>query len=348
MKGLLLRLSTLDTGAESAVRVIGFFDTLVKGRATPDTLLRRAAVLAECPVGMQVPRQGVSVRAEPNGELEVCPGPPGDAAVFRRGSDLYWLERKGEPVPLDEITLERFAFAGEILLDRAGGLPKLGDPALVELVLSDSAGEVERSRALHLLGFAPTAPVRVLAVDGDAEAFAAALGGRVAPVGRLNALLVPEPGPPLESFAGARIGVGPVVPAIEATRSWQSARNALRFTKAAALTHADELGGLLLLAERLTAEDLAGVPDVTALDKLATGPGDPDTLEVLRTFCTTGSARKTASAIHRHHSTVATRLARAERVLGFPLNTPDGHFRLNLALALRHLRDTADQPGSAR
>ncbi|MFC6081314.1 hypothetical protein [Sphaerisporangium aureirubrum] len=57
-------------------------------------------------------------------------------------------------------------------LGRVPPLPSLGDPALVELVLSGSAGEAERSRALHLLGLRLTAPVRVLAVKGTSTGFA--------------------------------------------------------------------------------------------------------------------------------------------------------------------------------
>ena len=51
MKGLLLRLSGLDADAESAVRVIGFFDALMTGKADLTTLLKSTAALAECPVG---------------------------------------------------------------------------------------------------------------------------------------------------------------------------------------------------------------------------------------------------------------------------------------------------------
>src|SRR2546423_10534690 len=127
MKGLLLRLSALDTGAESAVRVIGFFDTLVERRASLETLLRNAAAVAECPVGLCAPEHGVGLRADPAGQLRAAAGPPSQAAVHRIGRASFWLERHGSAMPLDEIVLERFALAGEILLDRAGAMPDLGD-----------------------------------------------------------------------------------------------------------------------------------------------------------------------------------------------------------------------------
>ncbi len=55
MKGLLLRLSALDAGAEAAVRVIAYFDALVERGATPVELVRATAALAECPAGMDRP-----------------------------------------------------------------------------------------------------------------------------------------------------------------------------------------------------------------------------------------------------------------------------------------------------
>ena len=47
---LLLRLSGLDADAENAVRVIGFFDRLITGRAGLDALVRSTAELAGCRV----------------------------------------------------------------------------------------------------------------------------------------------------------------------------------------------------------------------------------------------------------------------------------------------------------
>ncbi|WP_084011159.1 hypothetical protein [Pseudofrankia sp. DC12] len=53
MKGLLSRLSALDADAESAVRVIAYFDALVAARADAATLVRAAATLAECGAGLE-------------------------------------------------------------------------------------------------------------------------------------------------------------------------------------------------------------------------------------------------------------------------------------------------------
>jgi hypothetical protein len=339
MKGLLLRLSGLDADAENAVRVIGFFDRLITGRAGPDTLVRSTAELAGCPVGVHAPGQGLSLRAEPDADV-VTPGPPPAGAATRvlEGSVLVWVARPGAPAPLDDMLLERFAIATAILLEHSGvPRPELGDPALVELVLSGDVGTAERARALHLLGIAPSARLRVLAGTG-----VDALAGPSAPLGRVRAVLttgeVPGSLPD-----GARAGIGPDLPAIEAARSWTAARTALRFTSAAEpVVWWERLGGLAALDGKLGPADLAGLADVRALDHLAAEPHGEDTLAALGALCATGSARKAAAVLHRHHSTMPARLARAEAVLGFAVDSPAGRFRLHLALMLRRLRDNAE------
>jgi hypothetical protein len=317
MEGLLLRLSALDADAENAVRVIGFFDRLVASRASLDAVVQRAGVLAECPVGVQSAARGLLV----GGSKPV-------SAARRELEDgtVVWLARQGKPLPLDEMVLERFSIAVALLLDHSRlPLPALGDPALVELVLSDSAGEAERSRALHLLGLKPNTMLRVLAVKGTPNGLSAALG-------TLHAVLVQrsEEIPPQEG----KVGVSPLVPAIEAPAAWRAARTAVRFVESS-MVWAEKLGSEMALAS-IPAEEIAKIPDVLALDRLAP---EAEMLALLDALCHTGSARQAAATIHRHHSTIQARLEHARDTLGFPLDTPEGRFRLYLALVLRRLRD---------
>jgi PucR-like helix-turn-helix protein len=340
MKGLLLRLSGLDADAENAVRVIGFFDRLITARAGLDALVRSTAELAGCLVGVHAPGQGLSLRAEPGADV-TTPGPaPGGAATrLLEGGVVVWVARAGAPIPLDDMLLERFAIAAAILLEHSGvPRPELGDPALVELVLSADTGTAERSRALHLLGFGPAARLRVLAGIG-----VDALGGRSARLGSVRAVLVAEEGPGLELPPGGRAGLGPELPAIDVARSWAAARTALRFTSAAEpVVWWERLGSLAALDGKLGPADLAELADVRALDRLAAEPHGEDTLAALDALCATGSARKAAAVLHRHHSTMPARLARAEAVLGFDVDSPAGRFRLHLALMLRRLRDNTE------
>ncbi|SDG58693.1 PucR C-terminal helix-turn-helix domain-containing protein [Lentzea fradiae] len=327
MKGLLLRLSELDADAEGAVRVIGFFDRLITERAGLDRLVRSTSELAGCPAGLHAPGQGLALRADAGGPVTVGPVPAKAAVRALEGGVEVWVARPGTPAPLDDMLLERFAIAAAVLLEHSGvPLPELGDPALVELVLSESVGTAERSRALHLLGIAATAPMRVLAVTGEVP-------GRSVVLGSVRAVLATEV-PPVTG----RMGVGPLLPAIDAAESWRAARAALRYTSdGEPVVRWEELGGLALLAGTSPAE-IAALPDVRALDRLA---GEPDMITALDALCATGSVRKAAAVLHRHHSTMTARLARAEAVLGFGLDEAPGRFRLRLALVLRRLRDNA-------
>lgn len=345
MEGPPLLPPDLDAGAESAVRVIGFFDALIAGRADLRTLVTETAALAGCGAGVTDPGRGVCERAGP--------GEPGRASAVREltGTGRVWLERTGPPPPLDDLVLERFAIAAADLLHHPTAPPELGDAALVGLALSEDAAEAERIRALGFMHLGPSTPLRVLALDTDRAAdVLAALGPPRPPAAELEgvhavlAASLPEEFPRLK----ARIGIGPALPAVEAPASWRAARAALRFAGPAstppAVVHADDLGALAAIAARLRPEDITGIADVTALDRIATEPNGHETLAALAAFCDTGSVRKAGTRVGRHHSTVAARLARAETTLGFSFATPTGRRRLDLALLLRHLRSTPTPP----
>ncbi|MFG1696583.1 PucR family transcriptional regulator [Nonomuraea sp. NPDC049309] len=200
MQGLLLRLSTLDADAESAVRVIAYFDSLVRDHVAVPTLLTATARLAQCPVGLYDAATGRRTRATPDGRT----GPPGTApdtapgtatgegVLVRRlacGLGAVWIEREGPPHGLDEIVLERYAAAAEVTLERAAALVRAGqDPALVELVLSAETGETERARALRLLGFDPAAPLCALAVAPPAQGHGRSRPPEAGPAAGLRAM----------------------------------------------------------------------------------------------------------------------------------------------------------------
>jgi hypothetical protein len=373
MKALLLRLSELDADAGNAVRVIAFFDALIRDGAEPDTVARAAARLAERPVGVDAPGSAVLLRFAPDGtSLDPGARPVRVATHDLGGGGCVWLEQPGGPLPLDAIVLERLAIAvAGALGHRTLPAPELGDPALVELVLSRTAGDAERSRALHLLGLAPARPVRLLAVDsGDggvaewAKSVFRACGGmgngiRTAALGEAYAVLTTED-PPADRPApppGARVGVGTRVPAAQAWRSWQTARTALRFAGRSVLPYTDAtahltgapvcwwdaLGGFALLAEHLPATAVAENADVAALHRLAAEPQGTALLTTLHAFCAADSLRRAAVDLHLHRSSVADRISRAEAALDFPLTTPEGRARLTLALVLRRLAAAADR-----
>ncbi|MEV5848470.1 helix-turn-helix domain-containing protein [Streptomyces sp. NPDC051985] len=327
MRGLLLRLSALDAAAENAVRVIRFFDELMARRVDIETLSQEASKLAECPVGVApdigaVPRHA-TVRQLPVGSL-------------------VWLARPGPALPLDDILIERFALAASVLLDHSAAPPTgLGDAALVELILSSGTADAERSRALRSLGAQPATTLTVLALRTTKERasqVAQTLGGHTAELGKLHAVITGRPVCGLDQRCPA--GVAAPAPGIDAPTGWRQAQTAVRFARERrSVVHWSELGSLAVLAARLRPQDIAEVPDVAALDQIAAEPGGSETLQVLAAFCDTESVRKAATVVHRHHSTLAARLEQTERRLGFPITTPEGRRRLDLALLLRQLRE---------
>ncbi|GAA4082050.1 helix-turn-helix domain-containing protein [Streptomyces shaanxiensis] len=327
MKELAGRLTALDPDAGAAVRVIAYFDRLAEARAGLEALVRGAAVLAGVPARLVDVERRVHVRVEGDGTrrengMPVDPAWP-SAALTPGGDPALWLERAeaAEPSVVDAVILERAAGAVRLVLDRTRGRAPADDPALVETVLDATAPEAARLHAARRLGLDTAAPARVLVpLDGRP---------RIVPAH-------PAAEPP-----DGRVGVGPAVPVLDLPRSWSQARVALRFTAEGTaqdpgpgVVHADELGGIALLAD-LVVPGAEPPPDVQALE--AATAATPWLLATLHAVASTVSLRAAAAEINVHHSTLQERLAHAEHLLGWPLRTPQGRFRLGLALAMRHL-----------
>ncbi|WP_007509149.1 PucR family transcriptional regulator [Pseudofrankia saprophytica] len=217
MKGLLLQLSALDADAESAVRVIAYFDALVAARADAASLVRATAALAECGAGLETADIGRvryrqdgtpmphSVEGVRSAEGSAEPGHVSGWMSLDGDGGRVWLERPGLPRPLDEIVLERMAIAARAIGTRARPSLHIADPALVELVLSDRESAEDRARALRLLGLLPDVAVRAVAIsppagtDVGVQAVALMARGRlgrrtvrVAVLGRMAAVLLQD------------------------------------------------------------------------------------------------------------------------------------------------------------
>ncbi|MGI5380030.1 helix-turn-helix domain-containing protein [Streptomyces sp. CA-251387] len=327
MKELAGRLTALDPDAGAAVRVIAYFDRLAESRAGLEALVRGAAVLAGVPARLVDVERRVHVRVEADGTRRENDLPPDaawpSAALTPGGAPALWLERAeaAEPSVVDAVILERAAGAVRLVLDRTRGRAPADDPALVETVLDAAAPEAARLHAARRLGLDPAAPARVLAPLDGRPHIVPAHADAEPPVGR--------------------VGVGPAVPVLDLPRSWSQARIALRFTAEGTaqdpgpgVVHADDLGGIALLAD-LVVPGAEPPPDVQALEAAAAAaPWLPATLHAV---ASTVSLRAAAAEINVHHSTLQERLAHAEHLLGWPLRTPQGRFRLGVALTMRHL-----------
>ncbi|MFC9825660.1 PucR family transcriptional regulator [Streptomyces erythrochromogenes] len=358
MEALAARLSQLDAHAEGAIRVVAFYDTLMRRRVDLAALARSSAGLAECVAGVRLHGTGRVVRASPDGADAPAPPPPASASTAapitldEEEIGTVWLERPGPPNPLDEVLLDRLAIAVAAVVERYGpARTTMADPALVELVVSSDCDEAGRARALRLLGFAADLPVRVAAVRSELPLDRAArllCPGRrpvkAAPLAGVGVVLATAIAPatataiPLGRLpdrfpADVRAGIGACD---DPARSWREALTALRFTSARQpVVRYDDLGALALLAE--IPEDAARANgDVAAIARMARNPED---LETLDAFCATGSLRRAADRLHLHHSSVARRLEQITKTLGIELTRPAGLMRAGLALTAWRLLD---------
>lgn len=336
MDALVVRLSQLDEEAAGAMRVVMFFDTLVRRRVDLPALARASANLAECVAGIRLHGTGRVVRFGPDGRETRGPAPDSAHTMPVTLDDeeigTVWLERTGPARVLDEAVLERLAIAVASVAERYGPAhTTMADPALVELVISAGGDEAAKNRALRLMGFAADVPVRVLAVRSDLPLDR--IGGLVCPGRPVKAATIAGVGvilattiDPARLPAEVRAGIGA---ADSPDRSWREARTALRFTTARQpVVHYDELGALALLAD--VPEDVTRAnADVAAMARIAANPADLETLDV---FCATGSLRRAAELLHLHHSSVSRRLEQIGKTLRVELTEPTGLLRARLAL----------------
>jgi hypothetical protein len=336
MEALAERLSQLDSQAEGALRVVMFYDTLMRRRVDLPALARASAGLAECVAGIRLRGTGRAIRSSPDGRPAPAPEPPASTTapitLDEEEIGTVWLERPGPPARLDDLLLDRLAIAAAAVVERYGpARTTMADPALVELVISSDSDEAARARALRLLGFVADLPVRVAAVRSQLPL--GQVGGLVCPGRPVKAASLADVGvilattlDPARFPAGVRAGIGA---ADSPDRSWREARTALRFTTSRQLVvHYTDLGALALLAQvpQDAARDNA---DVAAIARMA---GNPEDLETLDAYCHSGSLRRAADLLHLHHSSVARRLDQLGRTLGIDLTEPSGLLRARLAL----------------
>jgi PucR C-terminal helix-turn-helix domain len=344
MEALVERLSRLDSQAGGALRVVMFYDTLMRRRVDLPALARTSAGLAECVAGIRLHGTGRVVRFSPDGrEATTAPQPASTTMPITLDDEeigTVWLERTGEPTLLDEVVLDRLAIAAAAVVERYGpASTTMADPALVELAICADGDDAARARALRLLGFAADLPIRVVAVRSALPLDQ--IGGLICPARPVKAAPLADVGVILATTvdaarfpAGVRVGIGT---ADRPDRSWHQARTALRFTTARRpVVHHDDLGALALLA-RIPQDVARDNADVAAIARLA---ANPDDLETLDAYCTAGSVRRAADLLHLHHSSVARRLDQIGRALGIELTAPAGPIRAALALTTWRLLDT--------
>ncbi|MFJ6020196.1 helix-turn-helix domain-containing protein [Nocardiopsis alba] len=349
MEALAARLSHLDTEAGGTIRVVMFYDTLMRRRVDLPALTRASAALAECVVGLRLHGTGRTIRTAPDGRPPAHDPAPASTTLPITLDDeeigTVWLERPQGEGPLDDLLLDRLSIAAAATLERYGpARTTMADPALVELVISAENDEAARARALRLLGLAVDRPLHVIAVrtplplDRIGTLLCPTSPVKAAPldeVGVVLATAVDRTRLPAGTYAG--IGTGP-----DPHTSWTHARTALRLTtELRPVIDHRELGALALLAH-IPHQVLHQDTDVTSIARLAR---DPEDLKTLDAYCSTGSLRQAARLLHLHHSSVSRRLDQIGADLDITLTDPDGLLRAKIALtSWRLLHDRPPAP----
>jgi len=161
MEALAERLSHLDSQAEGALRVVMFYDTLMRRRVDLPALARASAGLAECVAGIRLHGTGPAIRVGPDGRPAPAPPSPASTTV---------------PITLDQEEIGTVGWnaparpAGSTICCWTGSpwpprrswsatarrAPPWPTPPLVELVISADSDQAARARALRLLGSPPT------------------------------------------------------------------------------------------------------------------------------------------------------------------------------------------------
>jgi hypothetical protein len=332
MQELVGRLAQLDPDAGAAVKVIAYFDRLVEGHAGLEPIVRGAAVLAGCAARLVDEGRRVQVRVDAQGK--VCeeiglPEPDWPSAPLEPdGPPVLWLERGGEPGPVDAMVLERAASAARAVLERTRGRSSVrsDDPASVEVLFDATVAAQARLTVARRLGIAENAQVKAVVPAGAAGWIESVDGAAWPARGRAE---------------NARMGVGAVGGVLDLPTSWLGARTAVRFTgmdteqdPGPRVAYAENLGGLALLADAI-GPDTEPAADVHAVERARTDA--PWVLATLVAVAASPSLRTAATALLIHHSTLQERIGHVEHVLGWPIRDPQGKLRLQLALVMWRL-----------
>ncbi|WP_310528620.1 helix-turn-helix domain-containing protein [Nocardioides sp.] len=335
MQELLGRISRLDPSASLGLRVIACFDELVVGNVNTRGLLAAAASLTGCPAGFRQEHPPRVVRVTPRGTLHDGEPPAVAPEFMAPASDglTVWLEREGEALPNDTITLERLALAIRIRHGR-GRRDQDNRRHLGLLTDTDVAAE-DRIAAAAELGLTATGRYRVAA----APLFAVWLRHPDGPEdviptrhGPIHAIVLHES---YDAFDASPCGVGVATSVDELHHSFRTAMVALRLCSPPedGLVCSDVYGGLVdMLAD--TPED-GHQPDVERMDEIVAHPWG---LATVGAIVTTHSVREAARQAGVHHSTMSTRMDVISATLGFDPLDGFGRARLGLAYLSHRLR----------
>ncbi len=354
VEGLLRRLSSDSSEAQSALRVIAFFDRLVETRGGIEELIRSSARLMGASAGFigdgGLPSWGYDSRGR--SVSSVIPATASQRTVALEGAavGVIWIVKGEGGEHMVELIMERMTLSAIVILDRAyEGVQPLSSPA--EVALDRNASMEQRAAALSELRFRSEWTVRVLVTrsslgeKGTTEyirLWAQATGMQcAAPVfeGEFSLVIVRAEG----ELTTDRLPGWPFLAAFGARSSALTAFESLDTGRAAILLTSELLGpnvidyetvGPLVHIASLTPETAATTVFVRQLNYLAQSETGLGELKALDKFCEHRSLRAASLELNLHHSSLAHRLRNVEKKLSIDLADPRTLFLITLALQL--------------
>ncbi|MET9214720.1 MULTISPECIES: helix-turn-helix domain-containing protein [unclassified Nocardia] len=337
MREWIVKLSAIDGGAAAALRVIEHFDTLVDQRSSALAMVRAAAALADCPVGLADPERGVRVGVDATGralpDLDIAPA---TRQVAQFEGTTVWLDRDGPPRPLDDLILERFGRSLHAVKKSRDTAPAV---TATRLACDPGVAPATRESSVRRLGLGSTVTVVATHV-ADAQSMPPGLV-----VDDYQIHLFPAPLPANALPAGIAAGTVTCA-AAEVCARWQHACTALRIAVDIATgepTHVryESLGSIATIVEIVDADTAARAPDVQRVGELQAQR--PWVVSTLETVLAHSSIREAARRQNLHHSTMRQRIDWLERQLGYTLLSHDGYARASTTLTLWRITMAVEQ-----
>ncbi|PPJ15677.1 hypothetical protein C5E44_18750 [Nocardia nova] len=337
MREWIVKLNTIDGGAAEALRVVQHFDALVDQKSSALAMLRAAAVLADCPAGLEDPERGLRVGVDAAGRTLADVGSATALRQVQRFEGItVWLDRQESPWPLDHLILERFARSLHAVKKSRDTSPVV---AALRTVCDSTVLAADRDNALRRLGVGPTVTV-VVTHAADARRMPPGLVVDEHHINLFSGSVAPE-AVPRDIAAGIH-----TCSATEVHRGWLHARTALRIAVELTTgepTHVryDQLGCIATVVESVDAEAAAQAPDVRRMIELqAQRPWVVATLEAVLSH---SSIREVARRQNLHHSTMRQRIDWLERQLGYPPLSSAGYARASTTLTLWRIAMAAER-----
>lgn len=328
MREWIVKLNTIDGGAADALRVIEHFDTLVDQRSSALAMLRSAAVLADCSIGLEDPERGLKVGIDASGRTTTDLDSGTSSRQVEHFEEItVWLDRDEPPWPLDHLILERFVRSLHAVKKTRDPSPTV---AATRILCDADSAPTDRDTALQRLGLGSTVTVVATRLTDARHT----RSGLILDDHQIH--LLPE------SLVGKEIPIGIAAgihtcPATDIHREWVHARTALRVSVDPATgepiqVQYRQLGSIATIVENVDADTAAHAPDVRQIAELqAQRPWVLPTLEALLSH---HSIRETARMQRLHHSTMRQHINWLERHLGYHPLSKAGYARASIALVL--------------